>query len=870
MKSKSPISGKSLAELRPDLTNQWHPTRNGHLTPFDVTPGSNRRVWWKCPKGDDHEWLVSVGNRNAGWGCPCCSGKKIVKSNSLATINPTLAKQWHPTKNGSLTPFDVTANSDRKVWWKCPKGDDHEWVALIKDRNNGIGCAICSNYKVVESNCLQTLNPELAKQWHPTKNGKLTPKDVHPGSAKKVWWKCPNGDDHEWLTVIHSRSNGRGCPVCSGHKVSNSTSLATLNPQLARQWHPTKNGKLTPADVRIGSGRKIWWKCPEGQDHEWRATVHNRSIGLNCPVCSNQKVTISNCLATLNPELAKQWHPTKNSKLTPFDVGAGSGKIIWWKCPKGDDHEWRSSVARRKAEINCPICIGRRVVKSNSLATLNAELASEWHPTKNSNLTPYQVRPGSILEVWWQCSKNADHIWKTSIKDRSSGTGCPICSNKMVNKDNCLATINPELAKYWHPTKNGILTPYDVTPGSSLKVWWQCPKGQDHEWEATVQHRTNDRSCPICLNQKIVLSNCLATLNPDLAAQWHPTKNNKLTPYDVGAGSDKKVWWKCPKGDDHEWITGVVKRKNGRECPVCSGKKAVGSNCLATLKPFIAKQWHPTKNGDLTPFNVTISSGKRVWWQCPKVEDHVWRAAVSDRTIGTGCPKCNGPTSFPELRIYCELKSIFPSTLHREKIDGYEIDIFIPELQIGIEYDGQYWHKDKLAIDQTKTNALESKLLLIRVREKELPQLGENNIHLKTNKVSINTIKKILNIMLKYRNTIPPELLENIQKYLETKDWVSSSQFEKLQAEKTFVTYEKSLSYLFPDIAKEWHPTRNGLLLPENVSPSSNKKIWWLNRRGREWQMTIASRSRKQQRQTRPDEPSLFDDKHQNNLTQVP
>ncbi len=153
-----------------------------------------------------------------------------MQKQSLQTTNPELASEWHPTKNGQLTPADVTAGSVKKVWWKCPKGSDHEWDARIQDRDNGAGCAVCSNYKVVESNCLATLNPELSKEWHPTKNGKLTFFDVHPGSSKRVWWKCPKGDDHEWRAKVYSRDGGKGCPICSGRQVVKSNSLATLNP----------------------------------------------------------------------------------------------------------------------------------------------------------------------------------------------------------------------------------------------------------------------------------------------------------------------------------------------------------------------------------------------------------------------------------------------------------------------------------------------------------------------------------------------------------------------------------------------------------------------------------------------------------------
>ncbi|MGD0170140.1 MAG: zinc-ribbon domain-containing protein, partial [Smithella sp.] len=48
-------------------------------------------------------------------------------------------------------------------------------------------------------------------------------------------------------------------------------SLLFCNPVLAREWHPTKNGSLTPSDVSVGSNRKVWWLCSKG--HAWPATV---------------------------------------------------------------------------------------------------------------------------------------------------------------------------------------------------------------------------------------------------------------------------------------------------------------------------------------------------------------------------------------------------------------------------------------------------------------------------------------------------------------------------------------------------------------------------------------------------------------------
>ena len=111
----------SLKELFPEGAAQWHTTRNGDVTPADVVAGSGKKVWWKCPKGDDHEWQTNPSDRT--WnesGCLCCSGRQVSVTNSLATQFPDVAEEWHPTKNGDLTPVDVVAGSIKRFWWKCP------------------------------------------------------------------------------------------------------------------------------------------------------------------------------------------------------------------------------------------------------------------------------------------------------------------------------------------------------------------------------------------------------------------------------------------------------------------------------------------------------------------------------------------------------------------------------------------------------------------------------------------------------------------------------------------------------------------------------------------------------------------------------
>jgi len=207
----------------------------------------------------------------------------VTYDNCLSIVNPFLAKEWHPSRNGRLSPKDVRPFSGKKVWWKCKKG--HEWQAVIANRAGGNKCPICQKLEIPADKSLEKVKPELAREWHPYKNGDLTPKNVSAYAAKRVWWKCKKG--HEWQSLVSNRSGGRGCPFCKGKIVCEDNCLAHNNPKLARQWHPTKNGKLSPRDVMPYSSKKVWWKCESG--HEWQAVIANRNNGTGCKQCRKKK-----------------------------------------------------------------------------------------------------------------------------------------------------------------------------------------------------------------------------------------------------------------------------------------------------------------------------------------------------------------------------------------------------------------------------------------------------------------------------------------------------------------------------------------------------------------------------------------------------
>lgn len=257
----------ALAHSVPDLAKQFHPTKNGDLTPHDITPGSGKKVWWIGPGA--HTWLTSVLNRSKGRGCPYCSNRLVLAGfNDLATTHPEIARDWHPDKNDGKTAQDVIAGSGKLAWWLGRCG--HEWDGRIGERSRsvrGAGCPYCSNKRILLGfNDLASTHPPLARQWHPTRNGALTPHSVVAGTKIRVWWVGTCG--HEWRAGVQSRAlQNTACPFCANMLVlPGFNDLATTHPALALEWHPNRNGLLTPEAVLAGGTKKVWWRGACGHD----------------------------------------------------------------------------------------------------------------------------------------------------------------------------------------------------------------------------------------------------------------------------------------------------------------------------------------------------------------------------------------------------------------------------------------------------------------------------------------------------------------------------------------------------------------------------------------------------------------------------
>lgn len=316
---------------------------------------------------------------------------------------------------------------------------------------------------------------------------------------------------------------------------------------------------------------------------------------------------------------------------------AGSGKKVYWLCEHG--HSWEAQINRRANGNGCPYCSGRYPIAGETdLVTMYPEIAAEWDNELNGNLHPTDVSAGSGRRVFWRCKSN--HSWYTTINHRTRGEGCPYCMGRQpVVGETDLATLYPEISAEWDYDRNRELCPTNVLSKSNKEVFWRCKFG--HSWEASINNRTSGHGCPYCAGQRPISGvSDLATMRPEIAAEWDYDRNGDLSPSSIAVKSNKKVFWRCSFG--HSWEAIISNRARGDKCPYCSGKSVItGETDLATMCPEIAAEWDYDRNEDLLPTDVFAKSRKSVYWCCEK--GHSWKARIDSRTCNnSGCPFCDG------------------------------------------------------------------------------------------------------------------------------------------------------------------------------------------------------------------------------------
>ncbi|MDC0343650.1 zinc-ribbon domain-containing protein [bacterium] len=681
-----------LKDTAPDLFSELVEDLNPGIDLEDLVSTSSAVVTWQCKQG--HRWTTRVRNRSCdGSACPYCSRKRASPDYNLAVKAPGIAAEWNWHRNAGAKPEDFLPSSMKKVWWQCDKG--HEWHASINGRNAGNGCPYCSNRKIGYGNDLSSLYPELATEWHPTKNGKLKPSDIAPGSSKRQWWRCSKG--HEWRAIVGERVKGTSCPKCRLER-----NFEAEYPNLAKEWS-TKND-CRPNTVFCGSNKMFLFLCPKG--HEYLSSPAKRISGRGCSYCAGKLVDPSHNLASEYSELMAEWDYHKNA-LKPSEYTTKSAQSVWWKCKKG--HSWKAKIGNRTGRgSGCPYCAptNSKAAADNNLVITHPDLMEEWDWDKNTTLDPKKLKSGSTAKPHWRCAFG--HEWTAAIYSRASGRGCPKCRSSISRAEirilSELEAVFPEVmhhtkvenvecdllvgnvaieidGKYWHQGREkndaekntflaergvsvirlrdysiGRISAHDIGyDESDLRPWVICklilkictickkplPVWLD-EYANAEAFREEERFKELSSRFPLPLEGkSLADTHPEISVLWDREANGGLTPRHITPGSNVNAHWICEEGHRFERRVGVMTRGSS-DCPHCKQRFTHGTTPLREQSfggkyPDLVVSWHERNEAD--PFTLPPKSNKVYWFRCDK--GHEWETSL-DRRTKYGCPYCAG------------------------------------------------------------------------------------------------------------------------------------------------------------------------------------------------------------------------------------
>ena len=748
----------------PHLLAEWHHYKNTNLRPTDVPSNSTKPIWWKCDKGDDHEWKASPRNRTiAGSNCPYCAGQRATSDNNLALARPELVPIWDYEVNDKK-PTELMKHSNYVAQFKCQNDPSHTWKRHILRKKSD--CPICA----FERDALFTMAPHLKGEWdfEANKDLPLNPFELTGRSTKDAYWVCSNDRAHRWRTQIRNRAILKsGCPYCGGQLAWSGSNLAVDAPDIAAEWHPSKNRGIGPSTVKARSGVKRWWLCPKG--HSYQASPDARTgKGTGCPKCSpstsSPEIRIFSELSALFPEARQRekvfgveldvWIPT-------VDVGVEYDGSHWHK-KKGDADlrknlrlEEKGVVLLRMRASPLPkirpydiICQGEDVSKAEIHSLLLA--LRSLGKASDAQCKQYEDQKGFLN----------DDEYRRILSYLPSPT-----------PENSLSRFVPEAETYWDYEANSPLVPSNFTPHSNKTVSWRCSASEDHKWKARINDFEKTRKCPFCDRTRPSSTYNLETSHPDIAAEWHPTKNS-LSPSELTPSSNLKAWWRCQSDPTHEWATRVGNRTTlGNGCPICSGRKASPKTSFAAVHPHLLNSWDFSKNS-ISPHEVRPKSNKIVHWVCPDYPHHQWQQQIYIR-LKFGCPYCVGRKT--------------------HKLDA--VASVAPELL-------KEFVRFSSAEDRNKT---------------------------------LNDVSPGSGYLVRWRCSVcGDEYSQPI------KSRIKKSGCKKCNGTKG----SKSLGARRPDLALQWHPSRNGLELKEIFNLNEPIMAWWVCKQGHEWQESLKARWR--------------------------
>jgi len=316
---------------------------------------------WQCPSGHQYRTRVSARlgrQKRPPQDCPCENCYKGSRINLKESHLDSLFKRTK--RNSGYNPANLPV--DHRAFWGCSKNNRHSSFMTYQEFLER-GCRPCSREKTklyLSDKRFEAIAREFVEA---VRFPGWTPANIRAGSEMVCTWRCAKFPDHVWRKAVFRRtSDGEGCPFCAGKRLAVSNSLAA-HPEIAIEWDYERNG-TTPDTVRAGDRvNRYWFRC--NNNHAFELTPWQRtSRQLGCKIC---RVVAGN-LAETHPWAVEHWHPDpkKNPELTPYNLTAGSLKVIVWQCPVAEDHVYEKTVYDRcTRRLGCPFCPSRRGKRSS-------------------------------------------------------------------------------------------------------------------------------------------------------------------------------------------------------------------------------------------------------------------------------------------------------------------------------------------------------------------------------------------------------------------------------------------------------------------------------------------------------------------------
>jgi ribosomal protein S27AE len=252
------------------------------------------------------------------------------------------------------------------------------------------------------------------------------------------------------------------------------------------------------------------------------------------------------------------------------------------------------------------------------------------------------------------------------------------------------------------------------------KIPFKCKKHGEY-WQTLNVHNSNrsKHMCPKC--SKIRQSVEHRRTDYPFIDEIRPDYQEKIRNSEI-TSRDKVPFW-CDIHKEYYWQSLNNHKSKNQGCPEC-GKIKQGINRRRKEYPFMEEI---RKDYREKIVNGEIKTHDKIPFICEKHGEY-WQKLTNHNSNHNKCPKCVKKVSDAEIEVYNFIKEYYPNTMNHVRNlifsnKKLELDIYISELKIGIEYNGLIWHSTKFS--KSKFNLLN--------KTKKFANIGIHVIHILEN-----------------------------------------------------------------------------------------------------------------------------------------